>query len=112
MLPISSSSVDRSSHNAAPQKNPSLSFERSAFVDYDRVPFHDHDAARNPVKPVLGTAALRHVYDRINRRRRGSQDDALVEGGEVQLLKEVLGLAEGKGVLVFGEDVALMGDSL
>ena len=70
---------------------------RSAFVDYASAPFHDHEAAQNPVKPVLATAALRHVYNRVTRLKtdgrleEGMKVDA---GTAVRLLKEVMGLVD------------------
>ena len=71
--------------------------DRSAFVDYASAPFHDHEAAQNPVKPVLATAALRHVYNRVTRLKtdgrleEGMKPDA---GTAVRLLKEVMGLVD------------------
>ena len=85
-----SSSVSSTPH---PQ---SLNGTRSAFVDYATAPYYDHEAAKNPVKPVLATAALKHVMKRARLKHAGLWDEkAIVEGpGVIRLLKDILGLVD------------------
>ena len=69
---------------------------KSSFVDYATAPYHDHEAAKNPVKPVLSTACLKQVYARIRLAQLGMTDKNVVTDGAtlVRLFKDVLGLVD------------------